>query len=216
MKHNRITITASISKEAKELLRNLLGFGIRTVYIKNEKFMVGGFSFPSLSKVILPGSELGIVLIQDKLTLQQVMFSTSTKSVDDYGEYENIQISSNTIQNNDRGLFELFKENTNESIFTVNIPRETLIKSIDVYGVNVENLERFDDDFPDELINLNLDIDVLLKFNLNQEFFFTIQAKGGSIILNLYNEKKHFDEYIEMTVNAWGEEYGYRYKYTID
>jgi hypothetical protein len=62
---------------------------------------------------------------------------------------------------------------------------------------------------------LNIDVDTLFKINLEDSSFFVIHAKGGLVLLQLYSDEEYFKQYIKMTQESWGAEYGYSHKYTL-
>ena len=103
----------------------------------------------------------------------------------------------------------------NRSLLNLNISDDSKIVSIDIYGPKVKEYRDFDPDFPNEERIINLDLDVLLKFNTNQNFFITCHAKGGRMLLTFYLKEELFNNYIAIT-KSWGELHNYKFKCSIE
>ncbi|GJM32033.1 MAG: hypothetical protein DHS20C18_10340 [Saprospiraceae bacterium] len=164
----------------------------------------------------LIADELGIVYVDGNKDLRGIQLATLTKEDNDFGEFETMQINTAQFRNTNRGMLEVYEKMTNPSILSLSLPQDLQIISIDVFGPKIEDFEVFDEDFPEEKLSYSIDTDVLLKFNTNVSFFFTIHAKGSLLILNFYEKENTFKKYVQMTLDSWGEERGYRHKYTID
>jgi hypothetical protein len=207
MKKN-IDIQSCLSTVQKNTLQSSIKQQLWYIHVKRHHLSPISITSFKLKEAIVAGEEISLLLGSSKVT-HKICFSSSTQSTDDYGEHEKIRIDQFDISESNHTYF---KEH---SSIPVQFPFGNMITQIEVYGISVEAIERRDDDFPEEVEVLNIDVDTLFKVNLKDGSFFAIHAKGGFVLLQLYSDEEYFNQYISMTQASWGAEYGYRHKYTL-
>ena len=206
--NKNINIHSSLSTVQKKTLQSSIKQQLWYIHVKRHHLYPISITSFKLKEAIVAGEEISLLLGSRKVT-HKICFSSSTQSTDDYGEYEKISIEQFSVSKSE------FVDCKEYSSIPIQFPFGNTITQIEVFGISVEEQERRDDDFPDDIEVLNIDVDTLFKINLEDSSFFVIHAKGGLVLLQLYSDEEYFNQYIEMTQESWGTEHGYSHKYTL-
>ncbi len=103
----------------------------------------------------------------------------------------------------------------NRSLFSYNDEHDCMITSIDVYGQKLDKYSFNYDDFPEDVVLVTSDIDMLFKFNTDKDFFFVSKAYEENTTLMFYDDPLEFEKFIKITQENWGVLHAIHYKFTI-
>lgn len=217
-------------KSTKERVNNILAQSTRTQLqeLLNLKFSIllggdnqalsGSYNPENFNEIQYTSNEISLIFEANKENkFKEISLMTTLLALEGYGEYDNLHLRIYEYIINNRHPHRVAERMLikNRSLLNLNISDDSKIVSIDIYGPKVKEYRDFDPDFPNEERIINLDLDVLLKFNTNQNFFITCHAKGGRMLLTFYLKEELFNNYIAIT-KSWGELHNYKFKCSIE
>jgi len=104
----------------------------------------------------------------------------------------------------------------NRGLLYLDAPDNFNLKSIDVYGVSIDGYIDHDEDFPDEGTVININLDLLLKFNsFSGKFISCYLSDSGDVRLELHSDIIAFNSFINNSQEFWDDYESLKYKYSI-
>jgi len=200
-----------------DALKRLLPFSVGAINMGGNFTIIGKYDPFSFNNIQYIGNESSLVKISNGKNPEELSISSTVLAGEAYGEYDyiHLHVTEHKLLSEDPFSIQKRLLLKNRGILMLGLPDDLLVESIDVYGSLVKDYRDHDPDFPEKDTIINADIDLVLKFNTNQKFFFTWHAKEGKIYLTFYLKENLFSEYIKMTQESWGVLNAYQYKYSI-
>lgn len=209
-------IKNSLSASLRDRISGLLPLEFTAINIGGDFLITGEYTLGDTSAPQqYSGNEFSIVRERSG-EIVELSMSTTGAAWEHYGLGEVMHVNLHEHRSTKEDPLSILKRLRlkNQGILRLDLPATTTITGIEVYGVGVKGVQEVDPDFPDEGVSFDVDLDLLLKFNTDQGYFFTWHAKDGKIIHTFYTDAQQFETYLEM-IKAWGKLRALRFKYQL-